>query len=202
MIAGNASVAKRVLCHSARGHRWTSLQPSRVWQDRSTAFEAQHTHAYTPWHAAMQRLALHTLHSLTPLVSSETRDALRQFIDALHAQQLEDECNMRGTLNFAELNEIMCRNDAHVSALSRLCCHPCMRSTRRWLLSFVHTRLLPLLTLLVSSFVQNMTVREALETGAFFRSCSENALGDRMVCELLQDELKALKSESFVVIVL
>ena len=54
----------------------------------------------------------------------------------------------------------------------------------------------------VSASVQAMTVREALETGSFFRSCSENALGDRMVCELLQDELEALKSESVVVIVL
>jgi hypothetical protein len=47
-----------------------------------------------------------------------------------------------------------------------------------------------------------MTVREALETGAFFRSCNENALGDRMLCELLLDEIEALKGESFVVTVL
>jgi hypothetical protein len=67
----------------------------------------------------MQRLALHYLQ---PLVSCETRDALGRFIDAIHAQQLENEFSMKGTLNFAELNEIECRNDAHVSAPSAWCC--------------------------------------------------------------------------------
>lgn len=45
-----------------------------------------------------------------------------------------------------------------------------------------------------------MTVAQALETWCFFRSCNENALGDRMLCELLKDEWELLQSESFLLI--
>ena len=68
-------------------------------------------------------------------------------------------------------------------------------------MSSVCTRLLPLLTKMVFAFVQNMTVAQALETGCFFRSCNENALGDRMLCELLKDERELLQSESLLLMI-
>jgi hypothetical protein len=125
LAAGDAAVAGRVLCHTAGNNIWTSPRPSCVWQHRSTAFDQWNTHAHTPFHAAMQRRALQPG---PPLVSARTHNAQRKVIDDLHARQLGNECQMAGTLHFAELNEIMCREDAHVSALStrNVVCPPCM----------------------------------------------------------------------------
>lgn len=132
--AGAASVADRVLCHTAGGNHWTSSRPSHVWQNRSTAFDPHLTHADTPFHAAMQRLVL--LHALASLVDLETLIAQRRYIDYLHARQLRNECSMTGTLHLAELNEVVCRDDAQVSALSTWCCPP--RSCGRQVAALCH----------------------------------------------------------------
>jgi hypothetical protein len=65
----------------------------------------------------MQRQEMQ-LQCLLPLVSAQTHHAQRRYIDDLHAWQLSNEWRMVGTLHLAELNEVMCRNDAHVSSLS------------------------------------------------------------------------------------
>ena len=49
----------------------------------------------------------------------------------------------------------------------------------------------------VLACVQNMTVGDAVTTKCIIRSCLENAIGDRMVCELLPEERKALLESEF-----
>ena len=56
-------------------------------------------------------------------------------------------------------------------------------------------RLLPLLTQMPLASVQNTTVGQAIKAEGYFRSCGENAIGDRMFCALHRKELEWLKSE-------
>ena len=186
-----------MLCHTAGPYTWTSSQQSCLWQEKrlSTAWDERNTHAYSPFHAAFQREVLWP--DFERIVPDEDLHAQRQKVGGIHAKQLEHECTLSGTLHYAELNEKLCREDAHVSALSAgsVALLACWQDLAEWPVSFVCTRLPPLLTQMVLASVQNMTVAQALETNCFFTSCNENALGDRMLSELLQDERDLLESE-------
>jgi hypothetical protein len=57
--------------------------------------------------------------------------------------------------------------------------------------------LLLLLTQMPLASVQNLTVGQATAARCYMRSCCENAIGDRIVCGLLQNEQQWLKGEWF-----
>lgn len=95
-----------------------SSQASCLWQKNKlkTAWDERNTHADTPFHAAFQREVLWP--DFERIVSDEDLHAQRQKVGGIHAKQLGNERTLHGTLHYAELNETMGREDAHVSALS------------------------------------------------------------------------------------